>query len=208
MKPVSAVAIHSEALLQPGEAEMTGSIQHQPPFDPEIRKLGPFDQPAILQHFLRLDATTRRLRFGGGVGEKFLRNYAGRIMQIGTVVYGAFPDDELRGVGELRRLMDAVPAAAEAALSVEAEWQNKGIGGALLTRIVTAAQNRGIETLYMICLPENEKMRHLAAKQNAVILSDRLQIDARFELPSPTPLSNEKRKAGEYEGYVNAVLRW
>lgn len=176
--------------------------------DPAIRKLWEFDQTAISQHFLRLDASTRRSRFGGAVGEEFVEDYAKRLLQIGAVAFGSFPDQELRGVAELRWLLDALPKSAEAAFSVETAWQDQGIGNALMTRIIAAAQNRGIRTLHLICLPENEKMQHLAAKQSAVLTFDSLQIEATLEPPWPTPLSIAEEIAGEAKGFVTAVLRW
>ena len=55
---------------------------------------------------------------------------------------------------------------AEAAFSVERDWQDQGIGDALITRVIAAAQNRGVNRLDMICLPENRKMQHLAVKHH------------------------------------------
>lgn len=149
--------------------------------DPSIRKLREPDRLSILQHFMRLDAASRRSRFGGGVSEEFMRKYTEQLMRIGTVLFGAFPDNELRGMAELTRRIDAVQATAEAAFSVEMEWQGRGIGNALMNRIVAAAQGRGFTKLHMICLRDNAKMRHIAAKQNAVLYVDSLQIEATLE---------------------------
>lgn len=97
----------------------------------EIRKLGKRDIPEITQHLLRLDGKSRRSRFGVPVKDEFIRTYAGRIIGVDALVFGAFHDGRLRAIGELRGLVQAWPHEAEIAVSVEPEWQGEGIGGAL-----------------------------------------------------------------------------
>lgn len=179
-----------------------------PPLNPVIRRLKAHDQAAITGHFLRLDAETRNMRFGGSVGEKFVTDYAGRILSIDAVVFGAFVDHDLHGVSELRRLPSSIPATAEAAFSVETDFQNRGIGNALVTRTIAAAQNRGIRTLHMICLPQNERMQHLAEKQRAVLHFDPVQTEATLQTPWPTPTSIAEEMIGETRGFVDAVIHW
>lgn len=178
------------------------------PADPVIRKLWRFDQEAISAHFARLDAVSRRMRFGGIVGEDFVQSYADQILTLDAVIYGAFQEQTLRGIAELRRLSDGYPAIAEAAFSVEPDWQNQGIGNALIARVIAAAQNRGIRSLYMMCLRENERMLHLAEKQHAVLHFHRSEIEATLDPSGPTPFSIAREMLGEADGFVDAVLRW
>lgn len=173
-----------------------------------IRRLWQFDQAAICQHFLRLDPGTRRMRFGGAVSAAYVNKYAEQIMQFDSAIYGAFVDGTLLAVAELRGLFDGWPATAEAAFSVERKWQDQGIGDALLTRVIAAAQNRGVKTLYMICLTENKKMQHLAAKHSAVLKFHRSEVEASLDPPWPTPYSIAEEMAGETGYLVNAVLHW
>ena len=49
---------------------------------------------------------------------------------------------------------------AEAAFSVEKPFQRDGIGSELVRRIVRAARNRRITTLYMTCLAQNRAMQN------------------------------------------------
>lgn len=175
---------------------------------PSIRRLWPMDQPAVLDHFLSLDRDIRHMRFGGGVGDGFLRDYADDVLKVGSVIFGAFPDGELRAVGELRGLLDAWPVRAEAAFSVERVWQDRGIGDALVTRVIAAAQNRSVNTLNMICLPENRKMQHLAMKHHAVLDLSVDEVEARLDPPWPTPSSLAEEFAGEAQGLTDALLRW
>ena len=173
-----------------------------------IRRLWPNDQDEITQHFRQLDVQTRRLRFGGAVSEGFVEQYAGKLIELGTILYGAFPDGQLRALGELRGLLDDWPVSAEAAFSVQQPWQDQGLGAALMDRVVAAAQNRGVKSLHMICLRENEKMQHLALKHHAILDFNRYEVEAKLDRPWPTPFSLAEEIAGDAQGFVQAVLRW
>lgn len=175
---------------------------------PIIRRLWPNDQAQISKHFSRLDQKTRRLRFGGAVSDEFVEQYSHRLIEFGSLLYGAFPDGELRALGELRGLLDDWPANAEAAFSVQPLWQDQGLGAALMDRVVAAAQNRGVKSLHMICLRENEKMKHLAMKHDAILDFNRYEVDAKLDRPWPTPFSLAEEIAGDARGFVQAVLRW
>lgn len=172
---------------------------------PAIRRLWRVDQPALVAHFARLDQDTRRLRFGGAVGDDFVRTYAETIPTPGSVIFGAFPDGELRGVAELRGLSDSWPRSAEVALLVEPGWQDGGIGEALFGRLITAAQNRGIKTLHMLCLHENLRMQHLARKHDAHLTFDNGNVTATLAPPWPTPLSVFAEILGETRQYLVAT---
>ncbi|MFY2826135.1 GNAT family N-acetyltransferase [Ruegeria sp. MALMAid1280] len=106
-----------------------------------------------------------------------------------ALIFGAFPDSCLRGVGELRVLPDSRVHVAEAAFTVETAWQDRGIGDALLSRIITAARNRGIREVHMLCLANNQKMRRLDAKHDADLNLVTGQIQATLNAPWPAPSS-------------------
>ena len=173
-----------------------------------IRRLWRHDMDDIRAHFARLSPAASRTRFGIPADEEFLERYAGRIMALDAVIYGAYPDGALRAVGELRGLFDEWPSAAEAAFTVEEPWQDRGIGDALLTRIIAAAQNRGVRSLHMMCLRENEKMQHLAVKHHAHLDYHHGEVEAQLSPPWPTPFSLAAEIGGEAQGFVEAVLRW
>lgn len=158
-------------------------------FHPGIRRLWASDQPRLVGHFERLDAQTRRLRFGGTVSDGYSKGYAETILSADSVNFGAFPDGELRGVGELRGLMDSWPKAAEIALVVEPAWQDRGIGEAMFARLIAGARKRGIKKLHMLCLSENTRMRNLARKHEADLKFESGNIEATLALPWPTPAS-------------------
>ena len=61
---------------------------------------------------------------------------------------------------------------AEAAFSVENDWQSHGVGSALLERTLLTARNRGIAHLHMACLADNRRMQQLARKFDAELSFD------------------------------------
>jgi GNAT superfamily N-acetyltransferase len=152
-----------------------------------VRKLWVGETELYRQHLLRLDAESRRNRFGGAVSDEFIRRYSGPFALSGAVIYGFFVDGVLRGAAELRLLARA--GEAEAALSVERTWQSHGVGTALLERVLLAACNRKIEHLHMLCLAENRRMQQLARKFDAELSFQSGSVVGEMKAPRPTPIS-------------------
>src|SRR4051794_12732027 len=69
-----------------------------------IRKLWIGEAGCYRDHLLRLDQSSRHSRFGGGVADEFIENYADTTFGLGAVVHGFFADGVLRGAAELRPL--------------------------------------------------------------------------------------------------------
>lgn len=137
-----------------------------------IRRLYPADQNEICDHFRRLGAEARRARFCGTVSAESLTDYVQSIPHYDSLLYGAFAKGRLRGVVELRGDDQTGSTKTEAAFSVEPDWQNIGIGDALFERIIAIARTRGINSIELMCLRENSRMRHLAEKHNARLCID------------------------------------
>lgn len=176
-------------------------------YEPAIRRLRAFDRPEIETHFRSLDPQSLRLRFGVPMPHSTMRAYTAEIFRDSAIVFGAFPDSHLRGLGELRPMRDT-PRAAETALTVELPWQNRGIGDALLSRLIVAARNRGFTQVQMLCLATNQRMRHLACKHRAELRMTTGQISATLTAPHPTPFSVIEELAGEYHALARAILSW
>jgi len=163
----------------------------------EIRRLWPAEERLLRDHLLRLDATTRRMRFGHAVTDEFLVAYARDCFGLGDLVFGAFVGGTLRGAAELRS-QDAIwseqtPAnahrSAEAAFSVEAPWRRRGLGLKLFKRIERAASNHGVETIVILCEPDNIPMINLAKKFSANFVFDHEQATAKLRARGPTPIT-------------------
>ncbi len=134
-----------------------------------IRKLWPTDTDKFRDHLLRLDKESRRMRFAHVVSDHFIIDYASRMHEMGSIVYGFLDGGQLRAAAELRKLGSTWDQEAEAAFSVERAWQDQGLGSTLMGRVIRAARNRGIRRLYMSCLTENGKMQAIARKHSAVL---------------------------------------
>jgi GNAT superfamily N-acetyltransferase len=107
-----------------------------------VRKLWIGEGSDFRDHLLRLDPDSRRFRFGSPVNAYFIDQYASRAIAPDSIVHGMFIDGTLRAVSELRPFGRPFPLDAEAALSVERPWQDRGVGSALLERTILAARKK------------------------------------------------------------------
>ncbi|AMJ62067.1 GNAT family N-acetyltransferase [Bosea sp. PAMC 26642] len=172
----------------------------------EIRRLWPAERALFTAHLLRLDATTRRERFGTAVNDDFLVNYAETTFGVGGLVYAYVEAGEVRGAAELRGLEDIVAQTGEAAFSVERDWRRQGIGEQLFSRLITAGRNRGIRTLYMTCLPENAAMRRFAHKFEADLVGGYADVEGSVSTGGPTAFTILDEAFDNARGFATLAL--
>lgn len=172
-----------------------------------IRKLWAGESTIFRDHLLRLDAESRRYRFGSAVSNEFIERYADRAFRTGAIVHGCFVDGVLRAAAELYPLGDVLPGEAEAAFSVEHDYQNHGLGTQLLERVILTARNRGIRTLCLNCLAQNRRMQQIARKFDAELTFDTDDVVAELTAPYPTALSLAREAAADAQGVAGAVLQ-
>ncbi len=171
----------------------------------EVRRLWPSDKEAFRDHLLRLDPRSRHERFGGGMSDDFLAHYAENCFGRGDLLYGAFVDGRLIGAGELRSnraiWSEQAPFGrhihAEAAFSVEGAYRRRGIGERLFRRIERAASNHGVETIEIVCLPENVGMQRLAQKFKTQFTFEENSLTGKLTARRPTPLSLMREASGD-----------
>jgi GNAT superfamily N-acetyltransferase len=171
----------------------------------EIRRLWPSDMEAFRDHLLRLDSRSRHERFGGGMSDDFLTHYAEHCFGQGDLLYGAFVDGHMCGAAELRSNMaiwsEQSPFGrhihAEAAFSVETEYRRRGIGEKLFRRIQRAATNHGVETIEIICLPDNIGMQRLAQKFKTHFTFEENSLTGRLTARRPTAYSLMREASGD-----------
>ncbi len=174
-------------------------------FSVEIRRLWPSDMEAFRDHLLRLDSRSRHERFGGGMSDDFLVHYAEHCFGQGDLLYGAFSDGHMCGAAELRSnkaiWSEQAPFGrhihAEAAFSVEREYRRRGIGEKLFRRIQRAASNHGVETIEIICLPDNIGMQRLAQKFKTHFTFEENSLTGRLTARRPTPFSLMREASGD-----------
>lgn len=171
-----------------------------------IRKLWPSETERFRDHLLRLDRESRRMRFAHGVSDSFIEDYASRMSELGSVVFGYVVDGEVRAAAELRKLGDTWGHEAEAAFSVEPAYQEKGIGTELMGRIIRAARNRGVQLLYMSCLAENAKMQSIARRYDADLKFEYGEVVGEIVPQDPNYFSILAEAVEDRVGYMMAVL--
>lgn len=180
---------------------------HEPlPDGGVIRKLWSGETDAYRDHLLRLDRESRYRRFSGTVSDEFIARHAATANEIGVVVHGFFVDRVLRGAAELRRNGSVFAHEAEAAFSIEQPWQSHGVGTELLERTLLSARNRGITSLQMNCLANNQRMQQLARKFEAGLSFDFGSVVGEVDPPRSTALSLMREAMADNYGVATAIL--
>ena len=139
------------------------------------------------------------------MSDDFLVRYAENCFGKGDLVYGAFIDGELVGAAELRSNQaiwsEQAPFGrhihAEAAFSVDDGYRRRGIGEKLFKRILRAATNHGVETIEIVCLPENVGMQNLARKFEAHFTFEANWLTGRLTARPPTAFSLIREASGD-----------
>lgn len=153
------------------------------------RKLLPTESGLFRDHLCRLSPDDRVSRFAGSVSDAAIVAHARRFDWLTGILIGCFVDGVLRGVAEIRWLDPGIGWRAELAVTVEEGWQDEQIGTELLRRAITHARNRGLKSLYMLCLTGNHRMQAIARKFEGVLVFDGSQVEADITLPFPTQLT-------------------
>lgn len=166
------------------------------------RKLHPLEQLRLRDHLLRLSPEDRRRRFFAGVSDETIAAHCRRIDWLKAIIVGFFDDGTLRGAAELRLETGRLPFAAELALSVETGWQNQGVGTELVRRALLAAGNRGVASVQMICLAENQRVQRIARKHASRLAASHGEAEAMIPVPLPTQLSFVEEAIGDGVGLI------
>jgi RimJ/RimL family protein N-acetyltransferase len=155
---------------------------------------------------MRLDKESRRMRFAHTVSDHFIEEYAARMGEQGSIVYGYFEDDQIRAVAELKKLGETWGREAEAAFSVEKTHQQQGIGTELMGKIIRSARNRGVQHLFMSCLAENGKMQAIARKYEAELRFEYGEVVGEIVPQVPDYFSIIEEQLEDRVGFLMAVL--
>ena len=180
--------------------------QHHRIWGGSIRKLWPAEAEKLRDHLLRLDKESRRMRFGHGVSDAFIEDYARRTSDMRGIVYAYVAGGVVRAAAELRKLGDVWGQEGEAAFSVEKPYQDHGIGTELMGRVILAARNRGIQRLYMSCLVDNHRMQAIARKYAAALRFEYGEVVGEIVPQGPNYFSLVAEAVDEPIGFMIAVL--
>ena len=171
-----------------------------------IRKLWIGETDVYRDHLLRLDRESRHRRFSGALADEVIARHAATANGLGVVVHGFFVDGVLRGAAELRQNGSLFSHVAEAAFSIEQPWQSHGVGTELLERTLLSARNRGIKSLRMDCLADNQRMQQLARKFDAEFSFDFGSVTGEVDPPRSTLLSLTREAIADNYGLASAIF--
>lgn len=194
--------------LPPGKPAEAPASRSEAVAEGVIRKIVPAERQDFLDHLMRLDPLSRFMRFGGVVSDAALARHASRAVEGDKLLVGYFADGQLRAVAELHPLpkKPGRPVAAEAAFSVERDWQGKGIGSALMRQLVLLAQNRGIEDLEVVFLPNNGRMKSIALRHEADFSLDETEMVGHMRTPRATPFSWLREMMGDVSAVFSSAF--
>ncbi|MCA1452246.1 GNAT family N-acetyltransferase [Bradyrhizobium sp. BRP22] len=132
-----------------------------------VRTLSRSEVPLLRDHLLRLDRTSRYDRFHGFMDDGFIKRYAEKCANDGTVIIAYFEDGAVRGAAELHPPEQSPDGEPEIAFSVERSARRKGVGSILFRKLIAEARARGHRSLRITTGAQNEAMRALASKFGA-----------------------------------------
>jgi protein lysine acetyltransferase len=135
-----------------------------------VGRLTPADAPLLADAFSRLSEESRRLRFLGPKPEltsselRYLTEVDGHRHEALCAIDPATG----QGVAVGRYVVDAAdPRRAEVAITVTDDWQRRGVGKLLLTRLADRAREEGIGRFTALVSYDNRNMRMLLARVDA-----------------------------------------
>lgn len=129
-------------------------------------------------HLMRMEGGARQLGFGGGTADRY-----GASTEV--IVLGCFVDGHLRGAVALRWQEANRRRRASVTFSVERQWRGQGIGTALMTAAIEAAQERGIANLHLTCHALNDRMQRIAERHRAAVGFEGCEFFADLEVGEP-----------------------
>jgi GNAT superfamily N-acetyltransferase len=151
------------------------------------------------QHLKSLSDEDRYTRFGYAASTQAIDQMILNIVynQADHHIFTYYTDSKIVGFGHLAR----EESDWELAVSVDREYQGRGIADELMSHMISWGKTHGVEIVYMHCITENQKIQHLARK-HGLKTWDRSghELTARVQLPEPTVFdytANFVREQGE-----------
>lgn len=139
-----------------------------------LRLVGPEDKALLLEGFNRLSPEARYRRFFSTKQHlsaeelRYFTEFDGlNHLALGAIVVRSDGSEQGIAVARFVRASDD-PQAAEAAVVVVDDFQQRGLGKLLLDRLVAAARERGIDRFRATTLAENPAARALMAELGGV----------------------------------------
>lgn len=148
--------------IRPYPAELESAL-HLGEDKVQLRPIRPQDEPELGRLLSQCDSSDRHFRFFGSIGA-MPHSQLGRYTQIDYDREMAFVamDSGNAMLGEVRAVADPDNGRAEFAILVRSDSQGRGLGRALLEKLVLYCRRRGTGVLYGDVLASNGRMLALA----------------------------------------------
>ncbi len=130
-----------------------------------VRQLRPSDRRMYEEAVAGLSPRSRYLRFSAPIPPKMSESLLDQMMRFDDarhVAYAALTPEERTIVGVVRFVRTGESRSAEVAIAVADDWQGRGLGRALLGRVVEHARAAGLDCLIATTLNENRIAARLA----------------------------------------------
>lgn len=161
-----------------------------------VRKLLLVDKYKLTNHLLSLRGEDRRLRFGGMVSDDYIKEYVAKSFNEDSQWFGV---DHIDGHLVAACHVAIVNGEAELGCSVDEDFRGEGFAQKMFNRAVTWLRVRGITHVFMHCLSENGAMKHIARKNDMILVSEHGETDAAVEVEPATPATYME------EAYLNRI---
>ncbi|HWH84676.1 MAG TPA: GNAT family N-acetyltransferase [Burkholderiaceae bacterium] len=181
-----------------------------------IRSLGPRHRERIGTHLLALGPHDRYLRFGYAASDAQIARYVDTLDFEQDEVFGIFNRRlELIAMAHLAHAVGSPQkdgrAESEFGVSVLAQARNRGFGRRLFEHAMLHARNRGVQTLLIHALSENNAMLKIARNAGATVVREGSESDARLRLPPDSLASHVgeliEQQAAEFDYRIKRRAR-
>lgn len=158
------------------------------------------------EHLKSLSVEDRHTRFGFAASNASIDQMILNVLyhRSDHHIFTYYVDNCIVGFGHLAREEDAW----ELAVSVDREYQGRGIADSLMSHMIAWGKTHGVEVLYMHCITENQKIQHLARK-HGLKAWERAghELTAKVRLPEPTALDYTTSLVQEQTELATDIVR-
>ena len=149
-----------------------------------VRKLSLLDKHRIIANLSKLQGEDRRLRFGASCSDQYIIDYVTKSFEQESQWFGV---DHIDGHLVATCHVAVCNGEAELGCCVDEEYRGEGFAQQMFDRAVTWLRVRGITHVFMHCLSENGAMKHIARKNDMVLVSEYGETEAKVDVEPPTP---------------------
>lgn len=149
-----------------------------------VRKLTVIDKTRIIKNLVKLQGEDRRLRFGMSCTDEYISNYVTKSFEQESQWFGV---DHIDGHLVATCHVAIYNGEGELGCCVDEDYRGEGFAQMMFDRAVTWLRVRGITNVFMHCLSENGAMKHIARKNDMVLVSEYGETEAAVEVEPATP---------------------